>query len=519
MRNDRDLEDRNRSADSSNMTRDRDMYDSESNPFVALRRFADEQISSLLQSITGLPSALSRPQSDRWMIFDHNQGYENMAYRQHSDHNNAGERGYTSDPGADSRSSGGRGESNNGERSSEQSAQYQQTRQEDRWPPPSRGNQRYGVLYSLGHECFSDLFEDHFLPISSPFFRPHRQSSLFDLFKDSNSPTWPITYIMFSPYSPLHLERQTYHRSHNERGVFDYLTSSSHADSGRNPAEPQWREAFEDLLRLENGKPMLDHQALTAAKSHTDKDWLKGLVQRGSLGDRWRYVSATDNIPWSCISFRGEEPSESEEPPEILAPSEFLGPTETVMSSTTVMSSKTAEDREPAESELELYERHLENDFIEKFKILQDLAQSPVRIFNLLSDEHQRRQNGWDDDRDDGDYDDKGADEQSSEATKTSLDFASDGDREPVPGTPVDSTLAESRNLVTVRLPRVISTMRHTERIRLPDGSLHTKEVRTKRFADGTEETEESVKVTHPQSGDGESPDDTKSGGGWFWKD
>jgi hypothetical protein len=41
------------------------------NPFIKFRQFADEQISSLLQGITGLPSAFSKePGNARWAVFD-----------------------------------------------------------------------------------------------------------------------------------------------------------------------------------------------------------------------------------------------------------------------------------------------------------------------------------------------------------------------------------------------------------------------------------------------------------------
>ena len=144
MPNDRDSENRNHNLDSSRMPREQDTYDSENNPFVAFRRFADEQVSSLLQSITGLPSAVSPPQSDRWTIFNDDQGYKSMAYRQRSDQSNAGERGYMSDSGAAGSSSrdGSETPSNNDGKNPEDSSQYQQTGQDDRWQSPSRRNQR-----------------------------------------------------------------------------------------------------------------------------------------------------------------------------------------------------------------------------------------------------------------------------------------------------------------------------------------------------------------------------------------
>lgn len=66
----------NHTSESSKMSQDR--RGDESNPFVALRRFADEQVSSMLQSIIGLPSSVSTPQNDRWAIAAHDDGHKEM---------------------------------------------------------------------------------------------------------------------------------------------------------------------------------------------------------------------------------------------------------------------------------------------------------------------------------------------------------------------------------------------------------------------------------------------------------
>src|SRR5215471_6848998 len=39
------------------------------NPFIAFRRYADEHISALLQSVMGLPSAFSSPSTNSWLVF------------------------------------------------------------------------------------------------------------------------------------------------------------------------------------------------------------------------------------------------------------------------------------------------------------------------------------------------------------------------------------------------------------------------------------------------------------------
>ena len=61
----------------------------------------------------------------------------------------------------------------------------------------------------------------------------------------------------------------------------------------------------------------------------------------------------------------------------------------------------------------------------------------------------------------------------------------------------------------------------------MADGSIHTKTVKTQRFADGHEESNESVDVVNPlerqdpaAAAAGTDQESTEnSGNGWFWKD
>jgi hypothetical protein len=114
-------------------------------------------------------------------------------------------------------------------------------------------------------------------------------------------------------------------------------------------------------------------------------------------------------------------------------------------------------------------------------------------------------------------------DEQSSGDNENWLELVSGGNRKSVPETPsMSSTEAVNEKIGSPSEPaqsRVISTMTRTERVRLPDGSVESKIVKTKRFADGREETDSSVEVSHPQSGDSKSDESGQSKNGWFWKD
>lgn len=215
--------------------------ESETNPFVTFRRFADEQVSSVLHSITGLPSSVGSPQSDSWTIFTDDKLYKNMAYRHrngansNSNVNNTAERDSTPNQNADPNTPDGEEKPPNYKNNNQQMSQYPQqssclSEEVNRSAhPPSRNEHRPSDFFGL--DSFFDRFEDHFFPFASSLFHPHTSFPFSDMFDDSNSPTWPLIYIMLSPYSPLHLERQAQYRAQRDQGVFSAIVSSLRPES------------------------------------------------------------------------------------------------------------------------------------------------------------------------------------------------------------------------------------------------------------------------------------------------
>ncbi|OQE19600.1 hypothetical protein PENSTE_c015G07463 [Penicillium steckii] len=481
----------------SNMPRDEDWND-ESNPFVAFRRYADEQVSSLLQSVTGLPSNISRPQSDRWAVFNDDRGYENMRYRERNGGNGEGQHHDTRDQGFEGSSSHGQNnntpnntDGNSGENDSGNSQNEKPYDRFSRHYNQERNHDARNPHDLFGIESFFDRFEDRFFPFSPSFLHPSQRFFFPDMFEDSNSPTWPLTYIAFSPYSPLHLEHQAHYRAQRNQGVFSSIMSSFRPESDRDPNEPQWREAFEDLLRLENGKTMLDENALKAGKNENGTEWLQGLVKRGSLGDRWQYISGgPDGSTRSGIHFTGhsEDSRVAPEPTQESKPKE--GP----------------------DTELDMYELFLRDIEEREQALLRGEVGSPLVRFLLEERRREREQHSR------PSYD---QDEQGTENDESWLDLVSGGNRKSVPETPIEPTGAKQIDAAQEPTPvRVISTMSRTERQRLADGSVETKIVKTKRFSDGREETDESVEVSHPRSHDeGLGESGNQSSKGWFWKD
>ncbi|KAJ5941569.1 hypothetical protein N7516_001737 [Penicillium verrucosum] len=455
----------------------KDWPDDENNPFVAFRRYADEQVSTMLQSITGLPSMVTQPHSGHWDIFADNQGHQNRISRQRTSDNTDNSSYPTDRDGDDPRNYG-----NNSR---------------PRWPENDDSWRKWcnGPSDFFGLDSFFDrFFEDRFFPFASQLLHSGHNLLLRDMFEDTDSPTWPIGYILFSPYSPLHLERQAQYQMHREKGVFSSLMSSLHLNSDRDPSELQWREAFEDLLRLENDKPMLDRNASTA-RSESGKDWLQGLVKRGSLGDKWKYVSGRDGQPWSGVTLSGRAG------PRSLPEKE-----------------KAFTDTKEAESELDLYERFLHDIENREREFFRGVSESP--LLRLLLDERREQQEELEKYRR---IPLKAGDQHSHDDNENWIDLVSGGNKKSVPETPRDLpteiATKPAEAISEPAQPRVISTMTRTERVRLPDGSVESKVVNTRRFADGREESDESVEVSRPQEALHSRSESDKPKSGWFWKD
>jgi hypothetical protein len=430
----------------------------ESNPFVAFRRYADEQVSTMLQSITGLPSTVTPPHNDRWEIFADDHGYESRISHQRTGDN--ADRGYPND--------GDRG-------------------RDDRDLNSANNPRKW---YNGPSDLFS--LDSLFLPFASNIFHP--QNLFSDMFEDTESPTWPITYIMFSPYSPLNLERQAKFRTHRENGVFSSIMSSLYLDSDRDPSEPQWREAFEDLLRLENGKSMLNRDSI---KSESGKDWLQGLVKRGSLGDRWKYISDTEGQPWSGITFSGRTEQQQRQQDRQERPRPGI-------------ENDTREGKETTDTELDLYERFLNDIEDREREFSRSIAESP--LLRLLLAERKEQQEELEK------YRSGTQSDEHSDDNENWIDLVSGGNKKSVLETPQVSTETQPESLSEPEKSRVVSTMTRTEHVHLADGSLQSTIIKSKRFADGREENDTSIEVSHPQS---EGPDSgtDKSKSGWFWRD
>jgi hypothetical protein len=340
---------------------------------------------------------------------------------------------------------------------------------------------------------------------------------------DETDPAWVVPYILFSPYSPLHMEQSLTDRRSSGSGVLSALFSSKWSSvpstTLENRREPQWRHAFEDLLRLENGKPMLSNSFLadTITKGSTENgmDWLRSLVKRGSLGDSWKlvagpYKNSSDGVPLEQKTEQHDDGFKWSQ----------LSPT----------SNKNANSSsKEAATELDLYDRFPSEvptpDEPDGFHSL--LLDSPLmRLLVGKSEQRLHReafeqmQTVWDEmgkvpPPEASRFGGSGTDPRHSSSTASEL-------RENP--SPAYSDKHEQP------FSYFLSTTTKVDRLRRPDGSVETKTVKTQRFADGREESSETVEVVHPRErnqlypaaeveSDVKQVSKSKPQRGWFWNE
>ncbi|PGH04278.1 hypothetical protein GX51_03623 [Blastomyces parvus] len=488
-----DSADSNRSH-SSNPSKCRHQPDEE-NPFIAIRRYADEHFSALLQSFIGLPSAFSPPSPRDWLYF---QGGD-PAIRFHRHGLRSSETGAGTQ---DSQSSGSRHSSEKCTCGRDGSSNSSNSDGDGPFEVPWVESRRH-----FEQQFPSSIFEsplDNLWPLDPLHsFSLLPRSSFpfsFDFLSSSTSQGWPIPYLLFSPYSPLHLERQQNmrHKSHEKplSALFSALIPSHETQESDTP---RWREAFEDLLRIENGKDMLNSNSGAVVRQETPKDWISGMIGRGSLGPHWTHVQKGPN---DYFNYKYSQSIDR------------AGKGEMSRSG----SSHEYDDREHDMqedkwlTELDLYEKFLDrvNEPSDEENIpfvsplMGMIIEDRLRRREKLLEEQKRWRHA---------AENKAVDIQHDDADVRSNDAASIQASQPS--------------------PYITSTITTTERRTLPDGSVQTTITRKTRFSDGKEESNETVHVENanqPPSASETSQSQVQSAeqtkdrgsqkkGGWFWKD
>ncbi|KAK2814120.1 hypothetical protein FQN50_000524 [Emmonsiellopsis sp. PD_5] len=478
----------------------------EENPFIAFRRYADQQVSSLLHSVIGLPSAFSTPPSTGWLYFEEADPARHT--RQRRDTAEAVPRNLSDSQSSDQwRGSGGGWFSHHGARDDHSDRWWFENRRRiDREFPTSVFESPLDRLWPFEPSHFFSAFS----PFASPFF--------LDSMVSANSPVWPIPYLLFSPYSPLHLEHQQNIRAQPHDNPLSSLFSSLiPSQDAQQPPVPRWRDAFEDLLRIENGKEMAHDGSRGNQKEHP-KDWISGMISRGSLGDHWKQLQNNPEGFFNHV-FR-------------ISPDNTTRVQRSGDSATAPFPENDHDrDHDPEEdkwlTELDLYDSFLHhvNESSDEESSMSPLLKLIVEAQRKHRREVQEEHREW-----------KRA--ISDKDQKPPADEHQEGFDRPGPMTQTDSDIATHSKTSTQNLTPstyLTSTITTTEKKTLPDGSIQTTVNRTKQFSDGSEESSETIHVenhnhtllnnetTNPpdepgtpeQTGD----QDSLKKGGWFWKD
>ncbi len=243
---------------------------------------------------------------------------------------------------------------------------------------------------------------------------------------------WVVDYLDRSPYSPHHLEAQ------------DFLVQQG----------AKWRDAFEDLLALQNGLPLPSEDL--PRRTQCDAHWVQSMLEDGLFG-REKFRAVKDDLP---------------------------------------------DTREDSDNSM--------GSFLDCItKAMYDMSQE-ARSHPEDDDEDDK-----DDDEDDNDYPYHDDDEDPDDDQEvTELDWYERMLRperglfprgliqalalEAFKQEPQQTQTMSSATTVNEDVkPGVISTLTTTERTTLPDGSVHTKMVLKKRFADGREECTETTHATN----------------------
>ncbi|OAX81908.1 hypothetical protein ACJ72_03741, partial [Emergomyces africanus] len=213
----------------------------EENPFISFRRYADEQLSALLQSFIGLPSSFSPPSPRDWLYFQGDDPATKFHHRRQTGAQEPNGSHYNPEKCTCGRDDARQYSHADGHDSERDRARFHGPF--DRWWLESQRPFEHHFPSSIFDSPLENLwpfdpvnFFSHLPRSSSPFS--------FDFLTSSTSlPGWPIPFLLFSPYSPLHLERQQNIRQKPHEKPLSSLFSAfvpSHDDQGS--ATPRWRE-------------------------------------------------------------------------------------------------------------------------------------------------------------------------------------------------------------------------------------------------------------------------------------
>ena len=331
---------------------------------------------------------------------------------------------------------------------------------------------------------------------------PAPQATRYSLFKARHmnpfdDPDHTIPWLMLSPYSPIYLSnpgqsRMFRVRIQDSEGVPLQISRPKYFERWYTEVDDKlarqlsWADAFEDLVSLQQTGSMIDRNSSTL---RTPPTWIHDMVRRGSLGDRWGFnedgmlIKRSNGVapvvpettvrdrcqrrrerrwgPWR----RAEEGQKQTEQDEIEMQEDSIDKLVDDLPESIARSPVFGGLLSAADSIVSAVEQGIED-------VLKQTEQEP------LADEESTPSAGpaESDEPESTPYTSL-ADSSSSSysySSNSSSSYSSSSDQEP---------------------GAIISTLTTTVTRTLADGSVETKRVFKKRFADGTEESDESTEV------------------------
>ena len=275
----------------------------------------------------------------------------------------------------------------------------------------------------------------------------------------------PLSYLVASPYSPMNLPFQT----------------PELIDKG-----PNLRAAFEDLIYLQNGIPLAENPPSSSASDMFPSEWLKAMIcsaavekekiQRQSLRAHSDLGSSSLQRPHTSSATCLEETDSQADTPDIA---DCVSETLAQFISCGLMGRLMT-----ARGNLEESRRRNGSRFLGE-------ANSEEKCYDDEDENEDEAEDHeeFEDDEDEFDDDDGG------DSVPTELDLIRCAvDKAKANCSRIAAKKKERAEVVSGKepdTPSILSTLTTTQKTSLPDGTIHTKVVLKKRFADGREESTE----------------------------
>ncbi|KAL2354667.1 hypothetical protein BJ546DRAFT_38403 [Cryomyces antarcticus] len=217
-----------------------DRNDHEDNPFIAFRRYADAQISSMFEHLAGFGAAANArflEEQRKWEAYRREEGPGGRTY------------------GGNERSNDSRLENQGKELASKDSTTQRSTASSTSDDPYEPAIRQLEALHSGSAHTLPD--EEH---TEEGRLRPSRNPSLI-------ARAWPMLCLWEDPYSPLQLEQ---HPRLSQAGA-------------------HWRRAYQDLMLLRHGGEMLeytDEQRHEERSAESGREWIERLFDSRALSSQ-----------------------------------------------------------------------------------------------------------------------------------------------------------------------------------------------------------------------------------------